>query len=347
MARLEQDRFARNYITCIEKGDLAAAKSLLFLWTRTYFLSLPAAPSRRALTNPDLWGCLAQYASLSGDRTPVDDFWQRLDGVCPRTCTPTAIPLLGVPILNRPDLLLRLLDSLDHPVETLAIVDNSIASGLPDTASLSRLLAQLEREPPAGIGRVRVARPFANQGVASSWNAILTAFPEAPFALLVNNDVVFAPGVLAQVIERVDPSLPQFLPLLPAPQEFSAFAITPAAWDRVGLFDANFHPAYCEDLDYAERLRACGSVEWITPDDLQSLQLRANPTASATIASAPRLEACNRTTFLLNSLWLHSRRRLEQPHRGTWMRRWLSQWVLEPAPPPTADPVGSACCGPP
>ncbi len=336
MASLEQDRFARNYLTCLERGDLAAAKCLLLLWTKTYFLSLPAAPDRPQLTNPDLWGCLAQYASLSGDRSPVEDFWQRLDGVCPRTRTPTAIPLLGVPILNRPDLLLRLLDSLDHPVETLAIVDNSIASGLPDSAALSGLLAQLEREPPAGIVRVRVARPFANQGVASSWNAILTSFPEAPFALLVNNDVVFAPGVLAQVIERVDPSRPQFLPLLPAPQEFSAFAMTPAAWDRVGLFDANFHPAYCEDLDYAERLRACEAIEWITPDDLQSVQLRANPTASATITSDPRLAACNRTTFLLNSLWLHSQRRLEQPHRGSWIRRWLSQWVLEPAAPQAA-----------
>ena len=179
---------------------------------------------------------------------------------------------------------------------------------------------------------MRVARPFTNQGVAASWNAILTSFPEAAFTLLVNNDVVFAPGVLARVIERIDPSRPQFLPLLPAPQEFSAFAITPAAWDRVGLFDANFHPAYCEDIDYAERLRACDAVAWITPDDLQRLQQRANPTASATITSDPRLEACNRTTFLLNSLWLHSQRRLEQPHRGTWMRRWLSQWRLEPAP---------------
>ena len=309
-----------------------AAKSLLFLWTRTYFLSLPAAPSRRDLTNPDLWGSLARYASLSGDRSPVEDFWQSLDGVRPRTGVPTAIPVLGIPILNRPDLLRRLLASLDHPVETLAIVDNSVASGLSDTDELSRLLAQLERQPPAGIGRVRVARPFTNQGVAASWNAILTSFPEAAFTLLVNNDVVFAPGVLARVIERIDPSRPQFLPLLPAPQEFSAFAITPAAWDRVGLFDANFHPAYCEDIDYAERLRACDAVAWITPDDLQRLQQRANPTASATITSDPRLEACNRTTFLLNSLWLHSQRRLEQPHRGTWMRRWLSQLRLEPAP---------------
>ncbi|MEA5443886.1 hypothetical protein [Cyanobium gracile] len=330
MATLDQERFARNYITCMERRDLAAAKSLLFLWVQAYFASLPAAPSRHQLTNPDLWGSLAQYAALSGDSTPVDDFWNRLDGITPRTTTSASIPLLGIPILNRPDLLQRLLDSLDHPVDTLAIVDNSVGSGLADTAALGRLLAQLERQPPAGIGQVRVARPFANQGVATSWNAILSAFPEAPFALLANNDVVFAPGILAQVIARIDPAQPQFLPLLPAPQEFSAFAITPAAWNRVGLFDANFHPAYCEDLDYAERLRGCDAIEWISPEALQSLQQLANPTASATIASDPRLAACNRTTYLLNCLWLHSRRRRENPHPGTWMRRWLSQWVLEP-----------------
>nr|WP_254216671.1 hypothetical protein [Synechococcus sp. CCY 9618] len=330
---MDQHRFARNYITCIETRDLTAARSLLFLWVRAYFATLPVAPSRRQLTNPDLWGCLAQYAALSGDPTPVDDFWDRLDAILPHTSSPTGIPLLGIPILNRPDLLVRLLDSLDQPVETLAIVDNSIDSGLADAGALSHLLVQLEHEPPAGIGRVRVARPFANQGVAASWNAILTAFPEAPFALLVNNDVVFAPGVLARVIATVDPARPQFLPLQPAPQEFSAFAITPAAWNRVGLFDANFHPAYCEDLDYTERLRACDAVEWITLEALQSLQQQANPSASATIASDPRLAACNRTTYLLNCLWLHSRRRLENPHPGTWMRRWLSQWQLEPVGP--------------
>ncbi|KEF41555.1 MAG: hypothetical protein ER33_10745 [Cyanobium sp. CACIAM 14] len=336
---MDQQRFARNYITCLERRDFAAARSLLLLWVEAYFSSLPAAPSRQQLTTPDLWGCLAQYASISGDRTPVDDFWDRLDAIHPQRPTHDTIPLLGIPILNRPDLLVRLIDSLDQRIETLAIVDNSIGAGLSDSEELGRLLAQLEREPPAGIGQVRVARPFGNQGVAASWNAILSSFPEAPYALLVNNDVVFAPGVLARVIERIDPRRPQFLPLLPPPQEFSAFALTAAAWNRVGLFDANFHPAYCEDLDYAERLRSCEAIDWITCEALQSLQEQANPTRSATIASDPRLEACNRTTYLLNCLWLHSTRRRENPHPGTWMRRWLSQWSLEPAPCSDPDPV--------
>jgi hypothetical protein len=329
---LDQHRFARNFIRCTERRDLAAASSLLFLWTKTYFCSLPPRPSRSKLINPSLWGCLAQYAAISGDLSPVEDFWSRLEQTSPLTREPSGIPLVGIPILNRPDLLLRLLDSLDQNIETLAIVDNSIGSGLPDSEDLSRLLAQLERDPPAGIDRVRVSRPFANQGVAASWNAILTSFPEAPYALLVNNDVVFAPGVLAEVIETIDPARPQFLPLLPAPQEFSAFAITPGAWDRVGLFDPNFYPAYCEDLEYAERLRNCDEIEWIALETIQTSLQRCNPSSSATITSDPRLEACNNTTHLLNCLWLYSHRRHQAPHRGTWMRRWLSQWVLEPLP---------------
>ena len=263
MVTLDSNRFARNYLTFIEGGDLASASSLLFLWVKAYFSSLPANPRGRQLTTPDLWGCLAQNASISGDRAPVEDFWNWLEMITPSTSTSSTIPLFGIPIL--------------------------------------------------------------------------TGFPEAPYALLVMNDVVFSPGVLSQVAGRIDPSRPQFLPLLPAPQEFSAFAITPSAWDRVGLFDANFHPAYCEDLDYAERLRACESVEWIAQESIQATlknaNPNANPTASATIASDPRLEACNRSTDLFNCLRLHSRRRLENLHPGTWMRRWLNQWTLEPIHP--------------
>ncbi len=329
---MDQARFARNYIACTERGDVVATKSLLFLWVKTYFASLSPAPSRQELTNPDLWGCLAQYASVTGDHAPVDDFWSRLDGISPCAEPSASIPLLGVPILNRPDLLERLIESIDAPVDTLAIVDNSVGSGLADSDALSRLLRQLEREPPGAIQQVKVSRPFNNQGVAASWNAILSSFPHAAYALLVNNDVVFPPGALGQVIERINPARPQFLPMLPAPQEFSAFALTPGVWDRVGLFDASFYPAYCEDLEYIERLRLDPTVEWIVLDSLQDALERCNPTVSATIASDPRLEACNRTTHLLNCLWLHSLRRLEAPHRGTWMRRWLSQWDLEPLP---------------
>jgi hypothetical protein len=159
---------------------------------------------------------------------------------------------------------------------------------------------------------------------------ILTSFPEAPYSLLVNNDVVFPPGVLTEVAGTVDPAKPQFMPLFPAPQEFSAFAITPGAWDRVGLFNTGFYPAYCEDLEYAERLRACDAIEWVTLPPLQARLQHCNPTASATIGSDRRLTDCNRSTHLLNCLWLHSDRRRQAPHRGSWMRRWLNQWVLEP-----------------
>jgi hypothetical protein len=171
-----------------------------------------------------------------------------------------------------------------------------------------------------------VARSFGNAGVAASWNQILRAFPGAPLALLANNDVQFAPGVLAAAISRMHVGKPQFMGLLPVPQQFSAFLITAPCWDRIGLFDASFHPAYCEDLDYLDRLRANPTISWPEASDLQQLMAAVNPNSSATIMSDPELAERNRISFALNRLWWLSHRRLRHDPRGTWLRQWLMEW---------------------
>ena len=152
---------------------------------------------------------------------------------------------------HQPDRLVRLLDGLDVTVERLAIVDNS--GGSAAEADVHQALTELEQSGHPRVRQIAVARPFANAGVAMSWNLILRSFPSAPVAALLNNDVRIAPGILAEALGRVDCSRAQFLPLLPVPQEFSAFLLTPGCWDRIGLFDPDFHPAYCEDLDYGMR----------------------------------------------------------------------------------------------
>ncbi|MEA5423969.1 hypothetical protein VB777_12340 [Synechococcus sp. CCY9202] len=238
----------------------------------------------------------------------------------------TAWPVIGIPILNRPDLLKRLLQSFDIPVDHLAIVDNGSKAGLSDSGQLSSYLMELESSGWPGVENICVARPFANLGVAASWNHILTSFVHSPVVLLVNNDVTFAPGVLAEALAAIDPRRPQFMPLLPAPQEFSAFALTALTWDRVGLFDENFYPAYCEDLDYAERLKACPEVEWLIQPDLQQRMQALNQEQSATIRSDAVLETYNRSSYPLNCLWFFGDRRRRGERRGIWRRRWLAQW---------------------
>ena len=44
-------------------------------------------------------------------------------------------------------------------------------------------------------------------------------------------------------------------------RDWRVFAINQEAVERVGLFDTNFHPIYCEDCDY-ERRCTLGGVSW-------------------------------------------------------------------------------------
>lgn len=307
-------------------GDLAGARAAVVSWLLAWFRGMPRRGAPERLVQIDLLRCLADLVERSSDQGLLQVFWQGMERFSPPQPSKGVLPLLGVPVLNRPDLLGALLASVDVPVETLAIVDNSGGRHDADALELRQRLDVLEREGYPGIGQVRVARAFGNGGVAAAWNQILLSFPEAAVALIVNNDVVLAPGVLAAALGRIDPERAQFMPLLPPPASFSAFLITALAWDRVGLFDDGFHPAYCEDLDYQERLQACPELEWIMEEGIQQAMAPFNPNQSATIASDPALAAANRRSFQLNRLWYLYRGRPLQRGTGQWRRRWLSQW---------------------
>jgi len=311
--------------TELEVGRLQNARRLVHHWLKESLSVCDCPTVRQKQRDPDLWTCLANVVERTNDQYLLELFWQGMDRVRPEPiATSDALPLLGVPILNRPDLLLRLLDSLDHPVETLAIVDNSVGSRAEEEVADATAALQGAGHPL--IQHIAVAQNFGNSGVAASWNQILRAFPNAPVALLVNNDVQFAPGSLASALNTLQADVPQFLPLLPNPQEFSAFLITTLCWNRIGLFDASFHPAYCEDLDYRDRLRADPSVQWLDEPELQQAMAACNQEHSATIASDPELAERNRTSFALNRLWWLSHRRLRHDPRGTWLRQWLAEW---------------------
>ncbi len=308
----------------LQAQQFPEARALLLQWLRDWAAGLPPRPPRSALRQPVLWQALAHYVEASGDHELIERLWQLLDRLpAPEPAGATAtLPLLGVPILNRVDLLERLLTSLDAPVHTLAIVDNSVDRPGCISAELDALR---ERGHPL-ISQIHIARPFRNLGVAASWNLILSAFPEAPLALLANNDIQFAPGVLAQALACLDPGRPQFLGLLAPPNAFAAFLLTSLCWDQLGLFDANFHPAYCEDLDYRDRLAANPAVQQLDGRFAHAAMAACNPSHSATIGSDPELARHNRTSYALNSLWYLSERRLRRDPRGSWRRLWLAQW---------------------
>ena len=305
----------------LREGDLQRARSVAFSWLQVYRESLSSHPARSELRSPELFTALADVVERTHDHFLIEQLWQILDPIESPRSTESIIPLVGVPVLNQVDRLAELIQSIDQEVEILAVVDNS--GGDPSVGSF---LEKTVREGVSGIRQIKVARNFGNAGVAASWNQLLTAFPEKPWALIVNDDVRFPAGVLSRLRILMDGSRPLFCSLLPGADAFSAFALTTKTWDRIGLFDESFYPAYFEDLEYRDRLRADPQIQWINDPAIQMPMAQANPTRSATIGSDPELERFNRTSFAMNRLWYFSQRRLQNDRRGQWIRRWISAW---------------------
>jgi GT2 family glycosyltransferase len=141
------------------------------------------------------------------------------------------IPVLAIPVLNRFDLLEKVLDSIDYPIENILIIDNS------NSYKTSRLNTHVLNMP-------------SNLGVAASWNLAIKCFPHSPYWLIGSNDTKFVSGSLAMFEEQSSPEK-----LVLSSQLWNTFSIGSNVIKNIGLFDENYYPAYHEDTDYVERIR--------------------------------------------------------------------------------------------
>lgn len=156
------------------------------------------------------------------------------------------IPVLGIPVIGRPDLLQGAIASIDEPVGRLVIIDNT-PHGLGDAA---------RSECPPSVGELCVTRPPSNLGYGGSINHVIRTHAGAPWWCFSAADVVFGPGDLANLALTMTGAR-----WVGINGDWRAFGLTFEAAERVGLWDENFHPAYCEDADYEYRCRLAG-VEW-------------------------------------------------------------------------------------
>ncbi len=160
--------------------------------------------------------------------------------------------VLGIPVINRPDLLAACLGSIDADV-TVVVIDNTGTGVLGDLAA--------ELRPDAVI-----VDPPSNLGVAASWNLIISSYPQDGHWLIANADTVFAPGDLERLIAEVDTDEPRWVGVN---GDWRVFGINAAAVELAGFFDPNFHPIYCEDADYEYRCTLAG-VRWDFIEGLSS-----------------------------------------------------------------------------
>jgi GT2 family glycosyltransferase len=145
--------------------------------------------------------------------------------------------ILGVPVISRPDLLRACLESIDADVD-LVVIDNSGTGELGDVA--------------AEYGAL-VVEPASNLGVAASWNHIIRSFPSEPYWLIANADVTFGPGDIDRVCAEMTRAR-----WVGINGDWRLMGLTSEAVERVGFFDENFHPIYCEDADYEYRCDLAG-----------------------------------------------------------------------------------------
>lgn len=157
------------------------------------------------------------------------------------------IPVMGFPILNKPELMKRMLGSVDHDIDRLYIVDNGGVVRGNDVRGYR-------------ANNVHVADVGFNMGVGPSWNLIIRANIQAPWWLIVSNDITFSAGALARLVDDMESHTgrPHLSRIVIGNESwgnhFGAFALNPEAIDMVGWFDENLYPIYYEDTDYIARI---------------------------------------------------------------------------------------------
>lgn len=148
--------------------------------------------------------------------------------------------LLGIPTLNRYDLLHKLIASAEAGTvkpRLYLVVDNG------------GKLENTNFDP----GRVVIYNPQKNLGVAASWNKLLEMAGSEPL-MISNDDIELQPDA----IEKFERAFVGGHEFIGACGGWALFGQTPHVTETVGPYDENFGMAYYEDCDYLLRLRAAG-----------------------------------------------------------------------------------------
>ena len=169
------------------------------------------------------------------------------------------IPLLGIPILNRGDLLERLICSIDYPVQKLFIVNNGNDIGVLQV--IHKIVNGLNEN----IKEVVVYTPEKNLGVAGSWNTIINENMDCPYWVISANDMMFSEsGSVEKMAFYAEQN--HLTNAMMYVDGYSCFCMTQLGLKEVGTFDENIFPAYLEDSDHFYRLRLSGAIATGFPD---------------------------------------------------------------------------------
>jgi GT2 family glycosyltransferase len=200
---------------------------------------------------------------------------------------------LIVPVLNRFDLLKRMIESIDVNA-TVYVINNSGA-----------IQDDFYHENP--LVNVHWVELPSNLGVASSWNLGIKMLPFETRWFISSADCWFRPGDLdlLQTAKRDALTLCDKFPY------YQTFAVGDEIVNSVGLFDEALHPIYFEDNDYERRIAHAGLR-------VDRLALQLGHDNSSTISSDARLSLRNETTFRNNQKYFNQKVDAHMFDEGRW-----------------------------
>lgn len=162
-----------------------------------------------------------------------------------------SIPVMGAAIVNGAHWLFKQIASIDYPVDNYLIINNN------GKGELTEQLDALSKIKHPYIKNFYVINLPSNLGCSGAWNLIIKSFITSPGWLITSHDISFTPGFLKEMAEKASD---ESVGLIFGKGgdfglgSFDLFYIKDWAVDRVGLFDENLYPAYCEDWDYILKL---------------------------------------------------------------------------------------------
>jgi GT2 family glycosyltransferase len=211
--------------------------------------------------------------------------------------------ILIVPVLNRFDLLKRMLESIDVNA-TVFVINNSGA-----------IQDDFEYDNPSIY--VHWIELPSNLGVASSWNLGIKMLPFESRWFITSADCVFAPGDL----DLLKTAKTDALTLCDKFPHYQTFAVGEEIVNKIGLFDEALHPIYFEDNDYERRLTKAGLR-------VDRLPLQLGHDNSSTINSDARLSMRNEVTFRNNQKYFEDKLNSGRFDEGRWQLqiRRVNSW---------------------
>lgn len=162
------------------------------------------------------------------------------------------IDVIGTAIVNGVHWLKRLIYSIDYSVDTFVIFNNNGRNQI--TEELEYLKSTNTN---SHIKNIVLCHLPVNLGCPAAWNLIIKSYIMHKQWIIVNHDIAFTPGFLKTMMEKA--ANPNIGMVFGQPGQFNIgmwdlFLIKDWVVEKYGLFDENFYPAYCEDLDYVMRL---------------------------------------------------------------------------------------------